>query len=548
MSSKKLGGLALTLGLVVAVVVAAGVTPWASAIPAPPPPPGATSPPGPKSTFYFNAYGPSPNDDVLLRWDQEALNTILATRAVPAVAARALAIVHTATYDAWAPYDPIAIGTRLGGSLRRPAAERTLNYKSKAISYAAYRVLLDLFPSQSTNLADFMSKLGYNPNDASTDTTTPQGIGNVVARAVLAYRHNDGSNQVGDLNGGAPYSDWTGYTPQNSWDQLVDPYRWQPLCVPLPPPGATSCTGTIQRFSTPQWGRVTPFALTRPDQFGPATMDTSRLPTEAKALIDLQAKMNDANKASASYWADGPGTETPAGHWALFAAADSRAAKMSLDSNVKVFFALGNALLDTSIATWNAKCLQDTVRPISYIRWRYKGTKINGWLGPGKSIGDVDGASWIPYQEPGFVTPPFAEYTSGHSAFSGAASEVFTGFAGTDTFKTAMLVMMPAGSSTIEPGRVPSVDTGFRFTSFTDAADQAGVSRRYGGIHFEDGDLKGRTLGHQVGTAVWAKAVTYFNGTAKVPTTTTTTTTTEAPTTTTEAPTTTTEAPTTTAG
>jgi hypothetical protein len=111
-----------------------------------------------------------------------------------------------------------------------------------------------------------------------------------------------------------------------------------------------------------------------------------------------------------------------------------------------------------------------------------------------------------------------------------------------------MLVMMPAGSSTIEPGRVPSVDTGFRFTSFTDAADQAGVSRRYGGIHFEDGDLKGRTLGHQVGTAVWAKAVTYFNGTAKVPTTTTTTTTTEAPTTTTEAPTTTTEAPTTTAG
>jgi hypothetical protein len=167
MSSKKLGGLALTLGLVVAVVVAAGVTPWASAIPAPPPPPGATSPPGPKSTFYFNAYGPSPNDDVLLRWDQEALNTIRATRAAPAVAARALAIVHTATYDAWAPYDPIAIGTRLGGSLRRPAAERTLNYKSKAISYAAYRVLLDLFPSQSTNLADFMSKL------ATTPTTPP---------------------------------------------------------------------------------------------------------------------------------------------------------------------------------------------------------------------------------------------------------------------------------------------------------------------------------------------------------------------------------------
>jgi hypothetical protein len=59
-------------------------------------------------------------------------------------------------------------------------------------------------------------------------------------------------------------------------------------------------------------------------------------------------------------------------------------------------FALGNALLDTSIATWNAKCLQDTVRPISYIRWRYKGTKTKGWPGPGRGIGDVDGASWDP--------------------------------------------------------------------------------------------------------------------------------------------------------
>ena len=87
---------------------------------------------------------------------------------------------------------------------------------------------------------------------------------------------------------------------------------------------------------------------------------------------------------------------------------------------------------------------------------------------------------------------------------------------------------------------MPRDDTGFRFTSFTDAADQAGWSRRYGGIHFEDGDLNGRTLGHQIGKAVWAKALTFFHGTAVVPTTTTTTTT--------EAPTTTTEAPMTTAG
>jgi vanadium-dependent haloperoxidase-like protein len=187
-----------------------------------------------------------------------------------------------------------------------------------------------------------------------------------------------------------------------------------------------------------------------------------------------------------------------------------------------VFFGLGNAVLDTSIATWNAKVVQDTVRPISYIRWRYQGVRIKGWLGPGKGIGDIDGSQWIPYQEPGMVTPPFAEYTSGHSAFSGAAGEVFTRFAGTDSFKTALLVTMPAGSSTIEPGRVPTVDTGFRFTSFTDAANQAGMSRRYGGIHFEDGDLNGRALGHQIGAAVWTKALTYINGTAVVAATVTT--------------------------
>jgi VCPO second helical-bundle domain len=246
----------------------------------------------------------------------------------------------------------------------------------------------------------------------------------------------------------------------------------------------------------------------------------------------------------------------------MIAAAASRAAATSLDGNVKLFFALANGLLDASIATWNAKRVQDTVRPITYIRWLYAGKKVKGWAGPGKGIVSEDGSAWIPYQEPGVVTPPFAEYTSGHSAFSGAAGQVFNRFAGTDTFKAALNVTIPAGSSTIEPKLVPSANTTLSFKSFTDATNQAGLSRRYGGIHFEQGDLNGRTLGSQVGDAAWAKALTYFNGTAVVPIVTTTTTTTappttvaptttEAPTTTvapttTEAPTTTTEAPTTT--
>ena len=100
------------------------------------------------SSLNFDQYPPSSNDDVVLRWDEATLAAIRAIKPGPAVVARALAVVHTAIYDAWAPYDAVAVGTQLGGSLRRPAAERTIEYKSKAISYAAYRAAADLFPDE----------------------------------------------------------------------------------------------------------------------------------------------------------------------------------------------------------------------------------------------------------------------------------------------------------------------------------------------------------------------------------------------------------------
>jgi hypothetical protein len=481
-----------------------------------PAPPKPGMPPGKPSSLNFDQYPPSANDDVVLRWDEATLAAIRATKPPPTVVARALAVVHTAMYDAWAPYDAVAVGTRLGGTLRRPAEERLPEFKSKAISYAAYRAASDLFPAKAGDFTTFMTVLGYDPNDASTDTTTPQGIGNVTAQAVLDARHRDGANQLADEPGSNPnktYSDWTGFQPVNSWNQVNDPYQWQPLCVPTPPPGATTCGGTVQSFATPQWNRVTPFALTRPDQFGPAVMDRSHLPAEAKTLVDTQAKLDDEAKTIAYYWADGPGSELPPGHWAMFAQASARAAGLSLDQNVKTFFALGNALLDASIAAWNAKRAQDTVRPITYIRWLYAGKKIKGWLGPNKGIGDIDGSRWIPYQEPSVVTPSFPEYISGHSTFSSAASSVFNCFAGSDTFKIPLTVTVAAGASTIESG-VPAKARVLKFTSFTDAGNQAGLSRRYGGIHFEDGDLNGRAVGVQIGKAAWSKAQTYFAGTA----------------------------------
>ena len=127
-------------------------------------------------------------------------------------------------YDAWAAYDPIALGTRFGGDLRRPDDEHTDANKALAISFAAYRALVDLFPTQQTVLFDpLMESLGYDPSDTTTDTSTPTGIGNVAAAAVLAFRHTDGSNQLGDLNPGA-YSEYPPlYDPVNGPDHLDDP-------------------------------------------------------------------------------------------------------------------------------------------------------------------------------------------------------------------------------------------------------------------------------------------------------------------------------------
>src|SRR5690348_18210617 len=100
-------------------------------------------------------------DSVVLVWNQQLLTTIAETRTGPTIAARALAVVHTAIYDAWAAYDPVAVGTRLGAGLRQPAGERTLENKNRAISVAAYTALVDLFPGRQAIYAQRMADLGY---------------------------------------------------------------------------------------------------------------------------------------------------------------------------------------------------------------------------------------------------------------------------------------------------------------------------------------------------------------------------------------------------
>ncbi|MBS1840336.1 MAG: hypothetical protein JST77_05755 [Acidobacteria bacterium] len=132
------------------------------------------------------------------KWNNAALRGVRDSNLGAPMASRALAIVHTCMYDAWAAYDEKAVGTQLGGALRRPASERTEANKERAISYAAYRALADVLPADTESVyKPLMKELGYDPNDISTDIETPTGIGNVACAAVLEYRHHDGANQLG---------------------------------------------------------------------------------------------------------------------------------------------------------------------------------------------------------------------------------------------------------------------------------------------------------------------------------------------------------------
>ena len=467
---------------------------------------GPPDPDTPAPLYTINGLGPTKGDNVVLRWDEELLQAIRANPAGtgPTITARALGVAHTSMFDAWAAYDARALGTRYGGTLRRPSPERTLENKNKAISFAAYVTLVDLFPSRQNDFALQMKELGYSVD--GSDTSTPAKIGTLVAKAVTDFRHKDGSNQLGG------YADTTGYQPVNDWNRVVDRWRWQPLRVPL-----GDLNGTVQRALTPQWAEVVPFGMS--SQYGRDVPGPPKLPNGGWSTVDIEtaakdtANLDDPGKIKAEYWADGPHSEFPPGHWAIFAQAISRKRGHSLDDDVKLFFTLGNALMDASIAAWAWKFKYDYVRPITGIRELYRGRQVVSWLGPYKGYGLVDGGSWIPYQELRVVTPPFPEYVSGHSTFSAAGAQVITTFIGSNNFGASVTV--PAGTSRIEPRTAehpgtPAKDVTLYWPTFSAAANEAGMSRRYGGIHFESGDLHGRSLGAAVGGDAWAKAQSYI--------------------------------------
>ena len=425
---------------------------------------------------------------MVLQWNNEALECIRALRTAPQVNARALFIVHSAAYDAWAAYDAKAVGTRLRGTLRRPSAERT---SQQAPGDQPRRL-----PGRVLGVAGLpgrlgrpaLAALGYSTGDATTAAT----VGRTTADAVIAHRTGDGANQ------GGGYADTSGYTPVNPSPPapLVDPWRWQPQ---------TSMSG-----STPHWRQVTPF--------NPNAIPDTQVPTPPKSvsqtadnLLAESAGLNDRKKSMAVYWSDGPGSETPPGHWNLIAQWLSRRHGQSLDQDAKMFLALNGGLLDASIAAWECKYLFDYARPVSLIRHFKAGKTVTAWRGPYLGVGPIQGETWRPY----LPTPNFPEYTSGHSTFSAAAAAVLKDFRGADAFNASARVAK--GTSFVEPATdtqvgVPATDQVLSWARFEDAANEAGLSRRYGGIHWQFGDIYARDNGKKTGEGAFSLAKKLWEG------------------------------------
>lgn len=381
----------------------------------------------------------------VIDWNNIVLNAIKTDRTPPPLAARNMAMVHTAIYDAvnaiaqtYTPYQ-IAVPTP---NFASPDA---------AAAAAAHRILVNLYPQQTAKFDSALtSSLAKIPDGQFEDNGVI--LGQWVADSILFWRSTDGATAK------------LIYTPFNN---IGD---WQPT-----PP-------YFQAALLPQWPKVTPFAMTSPSQFrpvGPPALDSAEYAAEFNQVKELGRKdsliRTPEQTEIALFWADGPGTFTPPGHWNAIAQNISLSRGNTLLEDARLFALLNIALADAGIAAWDAKYVYNFWRPITAIHQA-------DWDNNPLTIADLTWDSLI-------ESPPFPDYVSGHSTFSGAADAVLTYLLGDNvSFTDTTLGFIGASPRS--------------FNSFSEAANEAGMSRIYGGIHYqsanEDGLAMGRSLGNFV--------------------------------------------------
>lgn len=330
---------------------------------------------------------------------------------------------------------------------------------------AAHDVAAEVYDNQEAldlwdkTLAEIMATI-----PAGAPKTLGTQVGQQVAAAMIANRSNDGSSAT------------VTYTPGTI------PGQWRPTA-----PGFSAAT-------LPQWPDVTPFAMTSGDQFRPSAqpaLDSAEYAAavnEVKSLGDINSATRTQDQTNiALFWADGGGTATPPGHWNQIAIDIGLEHNQTLLENARMMALLNYALADAGIASWDAKYAYNLWRPIDAVRQA-----------------DTDGNSattqngnWTPLLN----TPSFPSYTSGHSTFSSAAAAVLTELFGNVSFTT----MADVGSTGAWP---PSPDVSSlqvrSFSNFQQAAQEAGVSRIYGGIHYSFDNAAGQAAGNSVGQLVMA--------------------------------------------
>jgi membrane-associated phospholipid phosphatase len=384
----------------------------------------------------------SADADVVTDWNNVALNAIRIDRTPPPRASRALAILHASIYDA------VNGISRTNEAYFVQSAVPASASKEAAASAAAHKVLVSLFPASASSFDSlYVASLGAIRN--SPQKATGVAGGESVANQILTWRANDNADAIVVAPSG------------------TDPGYW----VPTPPAFAP--------YLLPQWGFVAPFGMVSGPQFrppGPPALDSAQWVTnynEVKALGAAVGSLRTAEQSQiALFWADGAGTETPPGHWNHIAQQVGAAMGNTMEQNARLFALLNIAMADAAICAWDAKYTYDFWRPVTAIR-------AGNTDGNPATTPDPTWSSFI-------VTPPFPDYVSGHSIFSAAAATVLAMFYGTDN------ISFTTGSDFL-PGVFRS------FSSFSAAADEAAISRVYGGIHFrfasEDGLASGADIG-----------------------------------------------------
>jgi hypothetical protein len=420
------------------------------------------------------------------RWDEQILAGIRLDLPRPTVHARNLFHVSAAMWDAWAAYDAKAKGVFVR---EKHAATDLDDARRKAISYAAYDVLAHRYAPAIGGkrtlacLRAVMTDLGYDPDDTHDKGDDPIAFGNRVGHTIVARTASDGANEAND------YADPAGYEPPNPalvYDApgapLKEPERWQPinLSVAATQNGIILPAG-VQTYIGAQWGTIPPFAMRRTSdarpwhdpgpvpRLGPAMKDwlvetiqkTSALDPSDPATIDISPGAyghntlgtNDGKgwaknpvtgepylpvvvlkadffRVMAEFWADGPKSETPPGHWNAIANSVSASPGFErrlfgkgppldpLAWDVRLYLALNGAEHDAAIAAWEIKRRATTVRPISLVRW----------MGAKGQSSDPNGPSYDPGGLP--LVPGLIEVITKESSAPGQRHEHLALFVG----------------------------------------------------------------------------------------------------------------------